>query len=541
MSELASDPLEDILRQCAAAKPDPWYPREYAEKTGIPPASLDPYLDRLRLGGFIRLTDWVPGKGQGYVLTTEGLRVLGSSWALSRLRSGQLHAAREETAPAPAARRGLTTFDRGEIIRHALLAPATPAVTRLLFWANVMVFLIGLMWAQQQGVVNEYLSGMPGQGQGQAQQVMQMQRLHDVWHRLQALEGGDLARGEWWRLLTCCFVHFGFMHIAMNMLGLYIVGPLVERMWGHLRFLAIYLISGVVGSCAMSFTLAGPGLGAGASGALWGMMVSMAVWVFLNRHFLPRQLVSSWLRQLGGLLILNVFISFMPGVSAAAHFGGGFGGLVAGALLNYQRFGKSWLRWVALVGVLLLPVAGVVAVLPPAQAWYRQMLQRMPQVIGERQAAILTARDYENLRGILADAQKLSLRARGQYDDHIERVLDQKAAARTPAGIKEAEEALATARENVREAVGLLAQAGPYAAPELEAARQKRKEQLEELDKLFALREECLRRGKGLADKDEKDLLEQQVAQERQAGKQFSKAEKELDNLKERLREILRH
>jgi rhomboid protease GluP len=327
MSEPASDPLEDILRQCDAAKPDPWYPKEYAEKTGIPPASLDPYLDRLRLGGLIRLTDWVQGKGQGYVLTTEGLRVLHSSWAMSRLRAGHLTAAREETAPSPAEKRGgLTTFDRGEIIRHALLAPSTPYVTRLLFWANVMVFLIGLMWAQQQQLVNQYLGGT-------SPPVL------NILHRLGAMTVGDLARGEWWRLLSCCFVHFGLPHIAMNMLGLYLVGPLVERMWGHWRFLTIYLISGLVGSCAMSLTL-GPGhLGAGASGALWGMMVSMAVWVYLNRRFLPRPLVSSWLGQLGMLLILNVIISMLPDISAAGHFGGGFGGLVAGVLLHYQRFG----------------------------------------------------------------------------------------------------------------------------------------------------------------------------------------------------------
>jgi hypothetical protein len=230
----------------------------------------------------------------------------------------------------------------------------------------------------------------------------------------------------------------------------------------------------------------------------------------------------------------------MPGISGAAHFGGGFGGLVAGALLNYQRFGRSWLRWVALVGVVLLPVAAVVAVLPAARGWYHQMLQRMPQVIGERQAAALTERDYESLRGILADVQKLSLRARGQYEGHIKRVLAQNVADRTPAGIKEAETGLATARENLREAIRLLAQAGPYAAPELETVRQKRKEQLEELDKVFVLLEESLRKGKDWTDKDQ-DALKEQVAREKQAGKQFSNAEEEFENFEKRLREAAQH
>jgi len=516
MSELASDPLEDILRQCDAVKPDPWYPKEYSEKTGIPPASLDPYLDRLRLAGLIRLTDWVQGKGQGYVLTTEGLRVLGSSWALSRLRSGQVTAAREETAAVPAEKRGgLTTYDRGEIIRHALLAPATPYMTRLLFWANVMVFLVGLMWAEQQQLLNQYLAGATP----------------SILHKLGALRGGDLGRGEWWRLLSCCFVHFGFMHIAMNMLGLYVVGPLVERMWGHWRFLAIYLISGLVGACAMSFTLIVPEqMGARASGALWGMMTSMAVWVVLNRRFLPRQLVSSWLSQLTMLLILNVFISMMPGISAAGHFGGGIGGALAGVLLNYQRFGKSsLLRWVALLGVVLLPVGSVFA-LPAAQGWYEQILVRNPKLLGEHQAAAVMVRDYNNWVGVFNDTRKRSLRAQDLYDERIEPVLEQNPARRTPERIKRAEAALAEAREKVQDAVGLLARSGPYVTPEVEAVREKRLAQLQELDKVFALREECLNRGKDWTAKDQKTLLEQGARVQEAAG-QFAQAEKQLQGL----------
>jgi membrane associated rhomboid family serine protease len=496
MSELASDPLEDILRQCDAVKPDPWYPREYSEKTGIPPASLDPYLDRLRLGGLIRLTDWVQGKGQGYVLTTEGLRVLGSSWALSRLRSGQVTAAREETAAAPAEKRGgLTTYDRGEIIRHALLAPATPYMTRLLFWANVMVFLVGLMWAEQQQQLNQYLTvGTP-----------------TILHNLGALRGGDLGRGEWWRLLSCCFVHFGFMHIAMNMLGLYVVGPLVERMWGHWRFLAIYLISGLVGACAMSFTLIVPEqMGAGASGALWGMMTSMAVWVVLNRRFLPRQLVSSWLSQLTMLLILNVFISMMPGISAAGHFGGGIGGVVAGVLLNYQRFGKSsLLRWVALLGVVLLPVASVTG-LPQARVWYREILARNPNLLTAGQRAAFDAQERADLEAsVLPQVGRLEREARRLYEKTAEDVLIQRAARRDPKQVEEALGALGEAQEKLREAAGVLNGPGRYVTPELEDARNTRRIHIEEQIKLNDLREQKLRQGPNWTEADEKALEEQ--------------------------------
>src|SRR5262249_43669726 len=64
MSYAANDFLEEILRGCAAAAPQPWYPREYARARGIDRDSLDRPLERLRLGGLVQLTDWVQGLGQ---------------------------------------------------------------------------------------------------------------------------------------------------------------------------------------------------------------------------------------------------------------------------------------------------------------------------------------------------------------------------------------------------------------------------------------------------------------------------------------------
>ncbi len=76
MSNIPPNPLESILRLCAAKAPDPWYPSGYAKETGTPRDSLDPYLDQLRMAGLVRLTDWVSGHGQGYALTPAGEDVL---------------------------------------------------------------------------------------------------------------------------------------------------------------------------------------------------------------------------------------------------------------------------------------------------------------------------------------------------------------------------------------------------------------------------------------------------------------------------------
>src|SRR5260370_12268901 len=114
-----------------------------------------------------------------------------------------------------------------------------------------------------------------------------------VLHQIGSLRGGDIyVKHEWWRLVTCCFVHIGFFHLAVNMYSLFVVGPLLERLWGPIGFLVLYLIARVGGSCGM--LIGNPlGAGAGASGAIWGVSASLATWLFPNRAALSRQLITS--------------------------------------------------------------------------------------------------------------------------------------------------------------------------------------------------------------------------------------------------------
>src|SRR5439155_1871894 len=91
-------------------------------------------------------------------------------------------------------------------------------------------------------------------------------KVQDILHRTGAITYEDIAgENAWWRLLTCCFVHIGLLHLLVNMYSLYVVGPLLERMWGRWRFLVLYLSAGLVGSCAMVLFTTPPFLGAGAS------------------------------------------------------------------------------------------------------------------------------------------------------------------------------------------------------------------------------------------------------------------------------------
>jgi rhomboid protease GluP len=139
-----------------------------------------------------------------------------------------------------------------------------------------------------------------------------------------------IAAGQVWRLFTSMFLHIGYLHLFFNGYALYIFGIQVERLYGSPRFLAIYLLAGLYGSLA-SFAFGPPGLSAGASGALFGLLGAMLA--FFRRH---RETFGTWgRRQLVNLLVLagiNLVISItVPGIDILAHLGG----LVSGAVLGW--------------------------------------------------------------------------------------------------------------------------------------------------------------------------------------------------------------
>jgi membrane associated rhomboid family serine protease len=352
MTEPATEIPETILQNCAAVAPRPWFPAVYARDNGVARDLLDSKLDWLRMGGLVRIADWVQGQGQGYTLTPEGKQVLESPRELDRLRKGQM------PVPASAKAEELrhleprgSAWERGEMAREALNYRSDLLVTRLLIFLNTAVFVVGLILAlQRQLPIGHYLYGFSNDPR-QAQ-IMEL---------CGALTGEAIVKNEWWRLLTCCFVHFGLIHLGLNMWSLYILGRFQEGMWGRARYLIVYLISGVCGSSAMIIN--NPVVrGAGASGAIWGLMASEVVWVFLNRQHIGYG-ATIWLRRLMFVFVLNAGFSFLPMISASAHFAGGAAGFIAAVLLDGERFARGLRRWLAVASLAALPVVSIGAVL----------------------------------------------------------------------------------------------------------------------------------------------------------------------------------
>ncbi|MET8678376.1 rhomboid family intramembrane serine protease [Streptomyces sp. NPDC004647] len=132
-----------------------------------------------------------------------------------------------------------------------------------------------------------------------------------------------VAEGQWYRLLTAMFLHQQVMHIAFNMLSLWWLGPPLEAALGRVRFLALYMLSGLGGS-ALSYLLAAPNQPSlGASGAIFGLLGATAV---LMRR------MNYDMRPVIALLALNLVFTFTwSNIAWQAHIGG----LVVGAAVAY--------------------------------------------------------------------------------------------------------------------------------------------------------------------------------------------------------------
>ncbi len=488
MSEVAAQSLADVLKLCAAAAPAPWYPR-----TGpwppFPKEDLDRALERLRLAGLVALTEWTADRGQGYVLTPVGRQALDDPRFLGRAADDRRPATPvlEETPDRP----GDEAWRRSEAIKTALLSPSTPTVTYALIALNVAVFLLDESGIRYQGQsLESLLSARPV----------------------------NLAQGgiwNWLRLLTCTFVHANLIHIFMNMYGLYVLGPLLERLWGGARFLVLYLLSGLGGSC-LAIALMPNKAGAlgpittlvGASGAIWGLMTAFAVWVFLNRHYLPRALVSSWGRSLVFVFVINIALSLgVKQISAEAHFGGGAVGGIVAFLLSAQRHSPSRGRGLATLGLVLTPLAclaGLWSFMHRAPAWdhVRALVPRFQAE--QRQAEI--GHERGQINEVLPDVGLLDARAARLYRDTVAPQLDRNAARRDPQAVAQALEELDDGRKALDEATARLQASGPYHQDEIEKARQTRLELLEARRELFDLARQCLEQGASWNPQDETRL-----------------------------------
>jgi membrane associated rhomboid family serine protease len=147
-----------------------------------------------------------------------------------------------------------------------------------------------------------------------------------------------VADGAWWQLVTSEFTHVSVVHIALNMLALYFLGPVLENALGRWRFLAVYLVSGMAGAAAVMLFSDPRSQTLGASGAIFGLMGALAVMALKVRGQLQSVLV--WLG-------LNLVLTFsIANISWQGHLGGLVGGLAVGTAMIYApRQHRALVQW----------------------------------------------------------------------------------------------------------------------------------------------------------------------------------------------------
>jgi rhomboid protease GluP len=187
--------------------------------------------------------------------------------------------------------------------------------------------------------------------------------------------------GEWWRLATAMFLHFGVWHLAMNMWALRDSGQWVERMYGPARFAMLYLASGLGGNLLSLVIQGNRAVSGGASGAILGLYGALLVYLWQARKRVHRS-DFRWLFW-GVAVFTAVMLTlgfWIPGIDNAAHSGGFVTGVLSGLVLmpaSDTASNQPW-RWRLSAGALLAgAIAWLVAVLPePAYHWKEELAAR---------------------------------------------------------------------------------------------------------------------------------------------------------------------
>lgn len=182
--------------------------------------------------------------------------------------------------------------------------------------------------------------------------------------------------GQWWRLLTCVFIHGGLLHIAFNMWCLWDLGRLAESLYGHWTFAVVYLVTGL--SASLTSLAWNPAvLSVGASGAIFGIAGALLASFYLGEFSLPRAAITGTLRSVAMFVGYNlIFGAVIARTDNAAHVGGLVMGLILGALIaKVAPLQEDLLRraGVLLVGVVL--VAGGVTWLQRSRGYIGSMNQ----------------------------------------------------------------------------------------------------------------------------------------------------------------------
>lgn len=163
-----------------------------------------------------------------------------------------------------------------------------------------------------------------------------------LWHSSNSVQlawganfGPATQDGEWWRLGSAMFLHFGVIHLTLNLWALWDGGQLVERMYGHTRFIAIYFISGLTGNLLSLVAHKGLAISGGASGAIFGIYGALLVFLWCERRNLHPEEFRWFFWGAAGFALATLILGLLiTGIDNAAHVGGFLTGILGGTIFT---------------------------------------------------------------------------------------------------------------------------------------------------------------------------------------------------------------
>ncbi|MEV4117288.1 rhomboid family intramembrane serine protease [Micromonospora sp. NPDC049645] len=163
---------------------------------------------------------------------------------------------------------------------------------------------------------------------------------------------GGIAEGQWYRLITAMFLHYGVLHLLLNMWALWVLGRSLEANLGRVRFAALYLIAGLGGNVAAYLFSSPRAATVGASTAVFGLFAALII--------IERRLGRDISRIIPILVINLVFTLAVPGISIPGHLGGLVVGALMALVLAYAPRGRRTLVQVAGAAIILAVLLALV-------------------------------------------------------------------------------------------------------------------------------------------------------------------------------------
>ena len=208
-----------------------------------------------------------------------------------------------------------------------------------------------------------------------------------LWHspnNIQLMWGANFGPatqdGQWWRLASAIFLHFGLVHLALNCFSLWEVGQLTERMYGKLSFIIIYIASGLFGNLFSLVMQGNVAVSGGASGAIFGLYAALLIFLWREKNHVAGVEFRWLFWGAFGLAAATIVFGFIiPGIDNAAHIGGFFAGGLTSIIFSQSVWTKAFSKNISLAAsfAILFFVTILIKNVPtPKYRWSQELLLR---------------------------------------------------------------------------------------------------------------------------------------------------------------------